>query len=83
MDNGKAYTINFKAMPEDISVFEPLDASPAEELFEAEVTCEELVFEKGLTEAVRRLLKNHNDYDLIKYVRTILDAEYEGEKKGE
>lgn len=78
MDNGKAYTINFKAMPEDISVFEPLEAEPAEE-----TTYEALVFESGLTEAVRRLLKNHNDYDMVKYVRTILDAEYEGEKKGE
>ena len=78
MDNGKAYTINFKAMPEDISVLEPLEAEPAEE-----VSYEALVFESGLTEAVRRLLKNHNDYDMVKYVRTILDAEYEGEKKGE
>ena len=83
MDNGKAYTINFKAMPEDIRVFEPLEAEPAEELFDEETTYEELVFESGLTEAVRRLLKNHNDYDIVKYVRTILDAEYEGEKKGE
>lgn len=82
MDNGKAYTINFKAMPEDISVL-PLDAEPAEELFDDEVSYEALVFESGLTEAVKRLLKNHNDYDLIKYVRTILDAEYEGEKKVE
>lgn len=80
MDNGKAYTINFKAMPEDISVF---DAEPADELFDNETTYEELIFENGLTEAVRRLLKKHNDYDLIKYVRTILDAEYEEEKKGE
>lgn len=83
MDNGKAYTINFKAMPEDISVFEPLEAEPAEELFDYEVSYEALVFESGLTEAVRRLLKKHNDYDLIKYVRTILDAEYEGDEKGE
>lgn len=83
MDNGKAYTINFKAMPEDISVFEPLEAKPAEELFDEEVTYEALVFESGLTEAVRRLLKKHNDYDMVKYVRTILDAEYEGDKKGE
>ena len=83
MDNGKAYTINFKAMPEDISVFEPLEASPAEELFDEEVPYEALVFESGLTEAVRRLLKKHNDYDMVKYVRTILDAEYEGETKGE
>ena len=82
MDNGKAYTINFKAMPEDISVL-PLDAEPAEELFDDEVSYEALVFGSGLTEAVKRLLKNHNDYDLIKYVRTILDAEYEGEKKVE
>lgn len=83
MDNGKSYTINFKAMPEDISMFEPLEAEPAEELFNKEVSCEALVFGSGLTEAVRRLLKNHNDYDIVKYVRTILDAEYEGEKKGE
>ena len=83
MDNGKAYTINFKAIPEDISVFEPLEAEPAEELFDYEVSYEALVFENGLTEAVRRLLKKHNDYDIAKYVRTILDAEYEGEKKGE
>lgn len=83
MDNGKAYTINFKAMPEDISAFESLDAEPAEELFDEEVSYEALVFESGLTEAVRRLLKNHNDYDMVKYVRTILDAEYEGEKKVE
>ena len=78
MDNGKAYTINFKAMPEDISVF---DAEPAE--VDDGVSYEALVFESGLTEAVRRLLKKHNDYDMAKYVRTILDAEYEGEKKGE
>lgn len=82
-ENGKNYTINFKAMPEDISVFEPLEAEPAEELFDYEVSYEELVFDSGLTEAVRRLLKNHNDYDMVKYVRTILDAEYEGEKKVE
>lgn len=81
MDNGKAYTINFKAMPEDIRVFEPLEAEPAEELFYEEVPYEALVFGSGLTEAVRRLLKNHNDYDIVKYVRTILDAEYEGEEK--
>lgn len=80
MDNGKAYTINFKAMPEDISVLEPLEAEPA---FDDGVSYAALVFESGLTEAVRRLLKNHNDYDIVKYVRTILDAEYEGEKKGE
>lgn len=78
MDNGKAYTINFKAMPEDISVF---DAEPAE--VDDEVSYEALVFDSGLTEAVRRLLKKHNDYDMVKYVRTILDAEYEGEKKVE
>lgn len=83
MDNGKAYTINFKAMPEDISVFEPLEAEPAEELFDEEVPYEALIFESGLNEAVRRLLKKHNDYDMVKYVRTILDAEYEGDKKGE
>ena len=83
MDKEKGYTISFKAMPEDISVFEPLEAEPAEELFDEEVSYEALVFESGLTEAVRRLLKNHNDYDMVKYVRTILDAEYEGEKKGE
>ena len=76
MDNGKAYTINFKAMPEDISVF---DAEPAEERFEVPYAA--LVFESGLNEAVRRLLKKHNDYDMVKYVRTILDAEYEGEEK--
>ena len=76
MDNEKDYTINFKAMPEDISVFEE---EPAEKRFE--VSCEALVFGSGLTEAVRRLLKNHNDYDIVKYVRTILDAEYEGEEK--
>lgn len=80
MDNGKAYTINFKAMPEDISVL-PFDAEPAEEMFDEENTYEALVFESGLTEAVRRLLKKHNDYDMVKYVRTILDAEYEGEEK--
>lgn len=80
MDNGKAYTINFKAMPEDISVFEE---EPAEVMFDDGVSYDALVFDSGLTEAVRRLLKKHNDYDLIKYVRTILDAEYEGEKKGE
>lgn len=78
MDNEKAYTINFKAMPEDISVF---DAEPAE--VDEEVSYEALVFGSGLTEAVRRLLKNHNDYDMVKYVRTILDAEYEGDEKGE
>lgn len=78
MDNEKAYTINFKAMPEDISVFEE---EPAEERFE--VSYEALVFGSGLTEAVRRLLKKHNDYDMVKYVRTILDAEYEGDEKGE
>ena len=50
---------------------------------EYEVAYEGLIFESGLTEAVRRLLKNHNDYDMVKYVRTILNAEYEGEKKGE
>lgn len=80
MDNGKAYTINFKAMPEDISVFEE---EPAEVMFDDGVSYDALVFDSGLTEAVRRLLKKHNDYDLIKYVRTILDAEYEGEKKVE
>lgn len=83
MGNEKEYTINFKAMPEDISVFEPLEADPAEELFDDEVSYEALVFWSGLTEAVRRLLKKHNDYDMVKYVRTILDAEYEGEQKGE
>ena len=84
MDNEKGYTISFKAMPEDISsVFDSLEAKPAEELFDEEVSYEALVFESGLTEAVRRLLKNHNDYDMVKYVRTILGAEYEGEKKGE
>ena len=57
--------------------------------FEPEEECDEdmvyegLVFESGLIESVRRLLKNHNDYDLIKYVRTILNAEYEGDEKGE
>lgn len=82
MDNEKGYTINFKAMPEDISsVFDPLEAEPAEELFDEEVSYEALVFERGLTEAVRRLLKNHNDYDMVKYVRTILGAEYKGEEK--
>ena len=80
MDNEKAYTINFKAMPEDISVFESLTAEPAEEV-SYEVSYEALVFGSGLTEAVRRLLKKHNDYDMVKYVRTILDAEYEGEEK--
>lgn len=80
MDNGKAYTINFKAMPEDISVFEE---EPAEVMFDDGVSYDALVFDSGLTEAVRRLLKKHNDYDLIKYVKTILDAEYEGEKKVE
>lgn len=80
MDNGKAYTINFKAMPEDISVFEE---EPAEVMFDDGVSYEALVFDSGLTEAVRRLLKKHNDYDMVKYVRTILDAEYEGEKKVE
>ena len=55
--------------------------------FEPEVEYDEnppyeaLVFGSGLTEAVRRLLKKHNDYDMVKYVRTILDAEYEGEEK--
>lgn len=77
MDNGKAYTINFKAMPEDISVFESLTAEPA---VDEEVSYEALVFESGLTEAVRRLLKKHDDYNMVKYMRTILDAEYEGEK---
>ena len=81
MDNGKAYTINFKAMPEDISVFEPLEAEPAEKLFDEKLPYAALVFESGLNEAVRRLLKKHNDYDIGKYVRTILDAEYEGEEK--
>ena len=81
MDNEKGYTINFKAMPEDISVFDPLEAKPAEELFDEEVSYEALVFESGLTEAVRRLLKKHNDYDMVKYVRTILGAEYKGEEK--
>lgn len=80
MDNEKAYTINFKAMPEDISVFEE---EPAEVMFDDGVSYDALVFDSGLTEAVRRLLKKHNDYDLIKYVRTILDAEYEGDKKVE
>lgn len=78
MDNGKAYTINFKAMPEDITTFEPEEY---EEEYEENVDYEGLIFASGLTEAVRRLLKNHNDYDMVKYVRTILDAEYEGEEK--
>lgn len=81
MDNEKAYTINFKAMPEDISVFEPLEEEPAEEMIDDGVSYESLLFYSGLIEAVRRLLKNHNDYDMVKYVRTILDAEYEGEEK--
>ncbi len=51
--------------------------------YDEDTVYEGLVFESGLTEAVRRLLKNHNDYDLIKYVRTILNAEYEGDEKGE
>lgn len=80
MDNERAYTINFKAMPEDITTFEPEDY---EEEYDEDLVYEGLVFESGLTEAVRRLLKNHNDYDMVKYVRTILNAEYEGEKKGE
>lgn len=83
MGNEKEYTINFKAMPEDISVFDPIEAAPAEELFDDEVPVEALIFESGLTEAVRRLLKKHNDYDMVKYVRTILNAEYEEEKKDE
>ena len=49
--------------------------------YDEDMVYEGLVFESGLTEAVRRLLKKHNDYDMIKYVRTIMDAEYEGEEK--
>lgn len=49
--------------------------------YDEDMVYEGLVFESGLTEAVRRLLKKHNDYDMVKYVRTILDAEYEGEEK--
>lgn len=64
--------------------FEPIEASPVEELFDVDLAHEGLVFESGLTEAVRRLLRKHDDYGIIKYVRTILDAEYEGEPcKGE
>lgn len=67
------------AESEDVEVevhkFEP------EEEYEDDLTYEGLIFESGLTEAVRRLLKNHNDYDMVKYVRTILNAEYEGEEK--
>lgn len=67
------------AESDDVEVhkFEP------EEEYAENPPYEALVFGSGLTEAVRRLLKNHNDYDLIKYVRTILDAEYEGDEKGE
>lgn len=61
----------------EVHKFEP------EEEYDDDLAYEGLVFESGLTEAVRRLLKKHNDYDLIKYVRTILDAEYEEENKGE
>lgn len=67
------------AESDDVEVhkFEP------EEEYAENPPYEALVFGSGITEAVRRLLKNHNDYDLIKYVRTILNAEYEGDEKGE
>ena len=83
MGNEKEYTINFKAMPEDIQVFDPTEASLAEDLFDEDLFHDSLIFEAGLTEAVRRLLRKHDDYGLLKYVRSILDAEYEGEKKVE
>lgn len=37
----------------------------------------DLIFEAGITEAVKRLLRKRDDYDLIKMVRVILDAEVE------
>lgn len=84
MGNEKEYTINFKAMPEDISVFDPIEAADADELFDDdEISVEGLIFEAGLTEAVKRLLKKHNDYDIIKFVRTIFDVEYEEGEKNE
>ena len=61
----------------EVHKFEP------EEEYAENPPYEALVFGSGLTEAVRRLLKKHNDYDMVKYVRTILDAEYEGDEKGE
>ena len=38
---------------------------------------EDLIFEAGVTEALKRLLHKRDDYDLIKMVRVILDVEYE------
>lgn len=38
---------------------------------------EELLFQAGITEAVRRVLCKRDDYDLIKFIRVILDVEVE------
>ena len=38
---------------------------------------EELIFQAGVSEAARRVLRKRDDYDLIKIIRIILDAELE------
>lgn len=47
---------------------------------EEEVSAADIIFEAGIFEAVKRLLRKHDDYGLIKFIRTICDVELEKEE---
>ena len=63
--------------------FDALEALPVEELLEESVKCEEvsyadLVFEAGITEAAKRLLRKEK-YVNLEHLRTIFGVEVENE----
>lgn len=83
MDKEKELEKLFKELEDaEVSVhtFDPIEALPVEELFNEDFRHDAMVFDAGITEAVKRLLRKHKDYGLIDFMRTILDVEYEGEK---